>query len=121
MNCEELRRAIFGYVERELPAERRAEFEAHRAACPGCAELVRDVLALPCRDFVQFLDDYHEDRLPAEQRSIFERHMQLCPPCVDYLESYVRTVRIGRISCAESPEVPEKLIRAILRARQGGS
>jgi anti-sigma factor RsiW len=121
MNCEGLRRSIFGYVEQQLSAAARAEFEAHRGACSCCADLVRDVLALPCREFVQFLDDYCDDRLPAEQRAVFERHMQLCPPCVDYLDSYKLTIRIGRISCAEAPEVPEKLIQAILRARQAGS
>jgi anti-sigma factor RsiW len=121
MNCQELRRAIFGYMERQLSAAARAEFDEHRAACPSCAALVRDALALPCREFVQFLDDYCDDRLPAEQRAVFERHMQLCPPCVDYLDSYKLTVRLGRIACAEAAEIPEKLIQAILRARRAGS
>lgn len=121
MNCEELRRALCGYMEQQLSLAERAEFEAHRAACTSCAALVRDALALPCREFVQFLDDYCDERLPAEQRAVFERHMQLCSPCVDYLDSYRLTVRLGRASCAELPELPEKLIQAILRARRAGS
>jgi anti-sigma factor RsiW len=118
MNCADLRAAIFDYVEQRLPGPAREAFESHRRDCAACAALMRDVLALPCRDFVQFLDDYSEERLPAEQREVFERHMQLCPPCVVYLESYRRTVGLEQQAWVACTEVPEELIRAILRARR---
>jgi anti-sigma factor RsiW len=120
MNCTELRAAICDYVERRLAGPAREAFERHRAACAACEALMRDVLALPCRDFVQFLDDYCEERLPAEQRAVFERHMQICPPCVVYLESYRSTIDLEQRAWVERAEVPEELVRAILRARRQG-
>ena len=121
MDCGELRGSLFGYVEKDLPAERRAAFERHLESCPPCKELVGHVLALPCRDFVQFLDDYFEDRLGPAERREFDKHMELCPPCLDYLRSYERTVDLGRRACAGGrlpDEVPEALVRAILAARR---
>jgi len=121
MNCDDLKGAIYGYVERQLPQDQRTEFERHLQACPVCEELVEHVLALPCRDFVQFLDDYFEGALRPEERRVFDRHMELCPPCLDYLRSYERTVELGREACTGGglPEnVPDALVEAILAARR---
>ena len=121
MNCDQLKGSIYNYVEKALTQDERAEFERHLSACPPCKTLVGHVLELPCRDFVQFLDDYYEERLPEEQRRVFEKHMELCPPCIDYLRSYDSTIKLGRLACngdTVSSEVPEGLIRAILEARK---
>jgi predicted anti-sigma-YlaC factor YlaD len=82
-----------------------------------------DVQRLSCRDFVQFLHDYFENDLPGEQRAVFDRHMELCPPCKDYLDSYGRTVELGQLACNDDSkqvlhEVPDNLVRAILKARR---
>jgi len=123
MNCDELKSAIYGYVEGQLSAEQRAAFDSHLAGCAPCTTLMADVQSLSCRDFVQFLRDYFDGELPAEQRAVFDRHMELCPPCKDYLRSYERTIELGRVACNQGREglpegVPDSLVRAILRARR---
>jgi anti-sigma factor RsiW len=121
MNCAELRKSIYGYVEKLLPAARRAEFERHVRECAPCGALMADVSRLSCREFADFLHDYFEGELPEEQRSVFDRHMELCPPCRDYLDSYARTIELGKIACREDalpPDVPEQIVRAILDARR---
>ena len=122
MNCDGLKSSIYGYIENLLSAEQRAEFDRHLSECESCSALIADVQGLPCRDFVQFLDDYFEGQLPGQQRAVFDRHMELCPPCKDYLHSYERTVELGRIACSEGAavpgEVPDALVRAILKARR---
>ncbi len=75
-----------------------------------------------CQECVEFLMAYLEGTLPPEELRVFEEHMRRCPPCVDYLETYRRTVELGKAACRceseEIPaEVPEGLIRAILAAR----
>jgi len=121
MNCDELRKSIYAYTERQLSDAERAAFETHERACPPCGALMADVRKLTCRDFVDFLNDYFEGELPPEQQATFERHMELCPPCKDYLKSYERTVELGRLACADDGrlprDVPEALVRAILKAR----
>ncbi len=121
MNCDDLKRSIFDYTEQRLPDASRADFERHMEECPPCGDLMSDVLKLSCREFVEFLHDYFEGELPAEQRSVFDRHMELCPPCKDYLDSYETTIRLEKC-CTEDGEgvpadVPEALVRAILKAR----
>lgn len=121
MNCDELRGALHDYVEKRLPSDRRSDLERHLETCATCEELVGHVLALPCRDFVQFLDDYFEGVLPAAERREFDKHMELCPPCVDYLRSYERTIDLGRRACEGGPVpegVPDELVEAILAARR---
>jgi len=39
MTCERMEELLSAYLEGELAAAERAEFEAHLAACPECAEL----------------------------------------------------------------------------------
>lgn len=38
MNCFEIRRLCYAYLDGELPGERRASVETHLAQCEGCAE-----------------------------------------------------------------------------------
>src|SRR5438309_1165124 len=41
MKCPEVQEFLFEYVEASLPQVKRAEVEAHVAACEACAEAVR--------------------------------------------------------------------------------
>jgi anti-sigma factor RsiW len=78
---------------------------------------------ITCEEFEGFILDYLDDELPALQRTRFERHIRLCRECKQYLQAYQRTMEV---SCAvfSAPEaqipddVPEDLIKAILKARK---
>ena len=79
-----------------------------------------------CKDFVEFMEDYRSGHLPDGQRVEFERHMSGCPSCICYLDSYEKTIQLGKKSLCEGEapvpaEVPEELIQAILAARGKGA
>ena len=78
---------------------------------------------ITCKEFEDFILDYLDDELPALQRSRFERHIRLCRECKQYLQAYQRTLEVSRavFPLADSPvpnDVPEDLIKAILKARK---
>lgn len=79
---------------------------------------------MTCSQVLEFLLDYLENRLPASQRDVMEQHLKACPDCRQYLESYRRTIELGKASLPAAPSVeelrtvPEDLIRAILDARR---
>lgn len=77
---------------------------------------------MSCRTFEGFVLDYIDDKLPPHQKSLFESHMRRCRECRQYLEAYKRTQEITRavFTSPDAPlpdEVPEDLIKAILKAR----
>jgi anti-sigma factor RsiW len=77
---------------------------------------------MTCREFADFLDDYLAGGLAPSVRTAFEYHLQLCVNCVRYLEHYRQAIALGRhafdgTSTDLLPDVPEDLVRAILRAR----
>ena len=77
---------------------------------------------MTCRELIEFLMAYDDGELPPEQRGEFDRHLNLCPSCVAYLDSYRKTVKLGRLACGKLDEpvpcdVPDELVRAILAAR----
>jgi anti-sigma factor RsiW len=79
---------------------------------------------MTCREFIDFLDDYVDGALPIAQRHFFDEHLAGCLDCQTYLESYKRTVRLGKLALADGDgpvpaDVPESLVRAILAARRG--
>ena len=78
---------------------------------------------ITCKEFEDFVSDYVDDELPARQRSKFELHMRMCHECRQYLQAYQRTVEVGHavLSSTDEPvpdDVPEDLIKAILKARK---
>ncbi|MCL4821069.1 MAG: zf-HC2 domain-containing protein [Vicinamibacteria bacterium] len=78
---------------------------------------------VPCREFVEFLDDYLSSRLPAEERALFNEHLSRCPPCVAYMQGYEAARSLGRrvLERTDDPlphSVPESLVQAILAARR---
>ena len=77
---------------------------------------------MTCQEMVDFLMAYLDGELPAIQVTEFEGHMNMCPPCVDYLNTYKRTVELGKQACEDPagpvPDaVPDRLVEAILAAR----
>lgn len=79
---------------------------------------------ITCRELIDFIADYLEGELPEAERHEFERHLKVCPSCVAYLESYRRTVSLGKeaLTASDQPasgQVPEGLLKAIRSARRG--
>jgi len=80
---------------------------------------------ITCRELLDFLYLYLEDELPEDRRYEFERHLGVCDPCREYIRQYEESIRMGKAAFAD-PELgvgggtPEKLVRAILRARTKG-
>ena len=79
---------------------------------------------LTCQELIEFLMAYLDKELPTPEREEFERHLGLCPSCVDYMDNYRDVVDLGREACkgddAQTMDVPEDLIKAILAARKAG-
>ena len=77
---------------------------------------------MTCRALIEFLADYLAGDLPAEVRRVFEAHLGECPECVTYLRGYADTVQLARACAATDDavpaEVPERLVWAIVAARQ---
>jgi anti-sigma factor RsiW len=69
-----------------------------------------------CRGFTEFLHEYLFGNLPAEERSEFDKHLAECPWCLAYLDSYQKTILLGKAAFALAG-APEELIQAILHAR----
>lgn len=79
---------------------------------------------ITCRELSEFLMSYLDGELPAGQRAEFERHLRACSGCRCYLDSYERTVRLGKEAMKPDqapPPAPEELIQAILAARRAGT
>ena len=81
--------------------------------------------ALTCREFIDFIMAWLDGELEPEVRRSFAEHLDMCPDCVDYLDSYQRTVALGKAAWdapGDAPvpnEVPEELVQAVLAARRG--
>jgi len=80
---------------------------------------------LSCREFIDFIMAWLDGELEPEVRRSFAEHLDMCPDCVDYLDSYQRTVALGKAAWdapGDAPvpnEVPEELVQAVLAARRG--
>lgn len=81
-------------------------------ACPGSQ--------LTCREICDFMMAYLDGELPPGQREVFQAHLAICPQCLCYLETYQKTIALGKDACTDPnpPPVPEDLVRAILAARK---
>ena len=78
---------------------------------------------MDCREIDQFLMDYLDGRLSLRRRQLFDEHVSECPDCVAYLETYRRTIRIGKAAFADpsadaSKIVPRRILQAIRQACQ---
>ena len=77
---------------------------------------------ITCRTFVEFLMDYMSGELPEPQKDEFDAHVSACVACVAYMKTYGETVTLGKAAFAnpDAPlpdDVPEDLLKAILKAR----
>lgn len=76
---------------------------------------------ITCRQFVEVIMAYMDDELDPGARAAFEEHFRdHCPECDTYLETYREAIRLGKM-CSDDevpPEVPEKLVQAVLAARR---
>ena len=120
LECRALRSALDDFFHGHLSAEERAELEAHAAGCASCSRAMRIRDELSCQEFVAFLDAYVEGELSPARREVFESHLATCPDCRNYLDSYRKTMELGREALSEPDEVsiPADLIQAILLARK---
>lgn len=80
---------------------------------------------LTCRELIDFLWRYFEDDLTPAERKVFDRHLAMCRKCRAYLDSYRKTVALGRIAFSDldapvPDDVPEEVIQGILAARRAG-
>lgn len=79
---------------------------------------------ITCREAIDFIMAYLDNELPASERHEFERHLTVCPSCVNYLDSYRRTVQLGRAAMGVQGDqpaagaVPDGLLKAIRAARK---
>ncbi len=77
---------------------------------------------MTCLEVVDFLMAYLDGELPPDQLIVFEQHMSVCVECQAYLDSYKKTIALGKAALAPSDEsapasLPPDLIKAILAAR----
>jgi anti-sigma factor RsiW len=75
-----------------------------------------------CREFIGLLDTYLTREAPAEQLLLCEEHLSVCAACTAYLDSYRKTIALGRMACLElegpvPDEVPPELLQALLALR----
>ncbi len=79
---------------------------------------------ITCREVVDFLDGYLTGALDPDATARFERHLSECPPCVAYMQTYQAATSMARAALRESEdaaeEMPEDLVKAVLRARGKG-
>ena len=75
-----------------------------------------------CREFIALLDVYRTREAPVEQLRLCEQHLAVCASCRAYLDSYEKTIALGRAACLDldgpvPEDVPEDLIQALLTLR----
>ncbi len=78
---------------------------------------------ITCKEFEDFVQSYLDDDLADIKRTLFERHLRVCSECRDYLSAYQRSLEMsqavfGSDDDSVSDNVPEDLIKAILKARK---
>ncbi len=76
---------------------------------------------ITCKELIEFLANYIDGTLAAPARHEFERHLGVCPSCVAYLDSYKKTIALGRAAMAPTDDaaaIPDRLAQAIRNARK---
>ncbi len=77
---------------------------------------------MKCRELTEFIMAYLDCELDDATRRTFEFHLSMCPACMAFMDTYKKTVALGRESFAcpsDKPaeaHVPEALIQAIIAA-----
>jgi len=80
---------------------------------------------LTCRDFLDVIMAWLDEELEPATRARFDEHLAACVDCAHYLDSYEKTVALGKSVCGpDEPngpvpdDVPEELVQAVLAARK---
>lgn len=77
---------------------------------------------ITCRELIEFLDGYLAGELPSAERTAFDEHLQVCPDCVAYMNGYEASIELSKAALRDDDavptDVPDKLIKAILAARE---
>jgi anti-sigma factor RsiW len=76
---------------------------------------------MTCEELTTFLCDYLDKALPPHVHTEFEEHLGRCDDCLSYLDSYRKTIALSKSAMrgpVDAEQMPESLLRAILRARQ---
>ena len=79
-------------------------------------------IKLTCRQVEEFLLDYLEGQVSLWTKIKFRYHMHICDDCRKFLEDYRNAVALGRRIFNHPDDdatgnVPEKLLEAIMKAR----
>ena len=75
---------------------------------------------MTCEEVTQFLIDYVSGELPPDEHAALDRHLAVCRACRDYLDSYRKTIAIGKramMPCADE-QIPDALVQSVLSARR---
>ena len=79
---------------------------------------------IPCSEVIEFLWAYVASELPDDKLTEFERHLAVCPSCRAYLSTYRKTLELEagafQAEDAESEELPEDLVNAVMGALRRG-
>ncbi len=72
-----------------------------------------------CREFIELVGAYFDGELDAGAQDEFDAHLACCVACSLYLDSYEKTVELGKAAFRDDPaeEPPEDLVQAILNAK----
>ena len=77
---------------------------------------------MTCREMTEFLMDYLDGELSPEVNAQFEEHIAKCGDCVRFIDTYKKTIQLGKAAMCDKPEtappVPEGLVQAILKAKK---
>jgi anti-sigma factor RsiW len=78
---------------------------------------------MTCREFIEFIDSYLDDGLTAGEKVAFRFHLTLCGQCRGYLDSYKKTIALGKAALKPTDDpvpsqVPADLVKAILASRR---
>lgn len=125
MKCKDFDIALHDLFIGELAPERKGEVLTHASKCQRCSNLLKTAQEISCQDFVAFLNLYLDGQVDQARKAVFDRHLAICPECTAYLESYRKSIELGRESAADdgSDEVkgmPDGLVTAILRSLKDG-
>lgn len=76
---------------------------------------------ITCQQLIDFLDEYVSGAMDAPRRKTLDEHIAVCPDCVNYVDSYRKTIELGKaaLSRVDSPapaDVPVGLVKAVLSA-----
>lgn len=76
---------------------------------------------MTCRELAEFLSAWLNGELSKAEAAEFERHLSVCPACIKYVDSYKKTIALGRDAFRGEEtvkSVPESLVQAILSAKK---